>query len=27
LNDLLASDLSAFFTSAPAPEPYQARGL
>ncbi|HLX25798.1 MAG TPA: bifunctional YncE family protein/alkaline phosphatase family protein, partial [Candidatus Cybelea sp.] len=25
LNDLLASDLSAFFTDAPAPEPYQAR--
>jgi hypothetical protein len=25
LNDLLASDLAAFFTDAPAPEPYQAR--
>ncbi len=25
LNDLLASDMSAFFTSAPAPEPYTAR--
>ncbi len=25
LNDLLASDLAAFFSDAPAPEPYQAR--
>jgi hypothetical protein len=25
LNDLLASDMSDFFTTAPAPEPYQAR--
>ncbi len=25
LNDLLASDMSAFFTSAPTPEPYSAR--
>lgn len=25
LNDLLASDLAAFFTDAPAPEPFQAR--
>jgi DNA-binding beta-propeller fold protein YncE len=27
LNDLLASDMSACFTSSPAPEPYQAKSL
>jgi hypothetical protein len=25
LNDLLTTDLAAFFTDAPSPEPYQAR--